>query len=74
MILSFALVGSFTATIAAIVALLTGQQWWVGLAAYVGGGMVSIGLMAALLAVTMNSGARKTDAARLRTGMPLADH
>lgn len=74
MILSFALVGSFTATIAALVALLTGQQWWVGLAAYIGAGMLSVGLMAALAAVTLNFGARKTEVARLRAGMPLADH
>ena len=74
MILSFALVGSFTGTIAALIALLSGQQWWVGLAAYMGAGAVSVGLMAVLAAVMLHSGARRTEVAHRRNSMPLTEH
>jgi hypothetical protein len=74
MILAFALIGSFAATLAAAVALLTGQSWWIGLASYMGAGLLTVCIAATLTAVTLNSGTRKTEVARLRTGIGLAEH
>lgn len=74
MILVFALAGTFTATIAGVTALVMGHPWWVGLASYVGAGMLTVGILAVFAAFAVKSTQRKTDAPTLRAGMPLAEH
>lgn len=74
MILVFALVGTFTATIAGVSALVMGQPWWIGLASYAGAGMLTVFAFAIFTAFALKAPARKTDNAPMRSHMPLAEH
>lgn len=74
MILVFALAGTFTATIAGITALIMGQPWWIGLASYIGVGMLTVFVLAVFAAFALKTAPRKTEVAGLRSGMPLAEH
>lgn len=74
MILVFALAGTFTATVAGITALIMGQPWWIGLASYIGVGMVTVFVLAVFAAFALKMAPRKTDSSDLRTGLPLAEH
>jgi heme/copper-type cytochrome/quinol oxidase subunit 2 len=73
MILVFALAGSFTATIAGVTALMMGQSWWIGLASYMGAGMLTVFVLAAFTAFTLKTTARKPDHSTLRSGLTLAE-
>ena len=74
MILVFALAGKFTATVAAITVLIMGQSGWVGLASYIGVGALTVFVLAAFSAFTLNTTARKPDHPTARSGMTLAEH
>lgn len=74
MILVFALAGIFTATVAAVTALFMGQPWWIGLASYIGTGMLTVFAVAIFTAFSLKAGARKTGAAAVGVQMPLAEH
>lgn len=74
MILVFALAGTFTATIAGVTALVMGQPWWIGLASYVGVGMLTVFALAVFTVFALKIRAHKTDIPALRSRMPLAEH
>lgn len=74
MILVFALAGTFTATIAGVTALIMGHSWWIGLASYIGAGMLTFGILAIFAAFAMRAGPRRADNAQMRSGMSLAEH
>ena len=74
MILVFALTGTFTATIAGVTALIMGQSWWIGLASYIGVGMLTVSILAVFAALAMKTGPRRADVPQMRAGMPLAEH
>lgn len=74
MILVFALAGIFTATIAAVSAVIMGQPWWIGLASYIGAGMLTVFVMAIFVAFGLKSTARKADMSSLGAHLPLAEH
>ena len=74
MILVFALAGTFTATVAGVSVLIMGHPWWIGLASYVGAGMLTVFILAIFTAFVLKAPASRADASRLRTGMPLAEH
>ena len=73
MILVFVLAGTFTAMIAGVTAMIMGQSWWIGVASYVGVGMLTIGIISILSAFILKAGARSSPP-RLRAGIPLAEH
>lgn len=74
MILVFALAGTFTATIAGVTALIMGHSWWIGLASYIGAGMLTVGILAVFATFAMKAGPRRANAPQMRAGMPLAEH
>ena len=74
MILVFASAGTFTATIAGVTALIMGYPWWMGLASYIAAGMLTVFILAVFTVFVLKAPAGRTDASRLRTGMPLAEH
>ena len=74
MILVFALAGTFTATIAGVTALIMGQSWWIGLASYIGAGMLTVGILAVFTAFALKGSPRKANAPQMRAGMPLAEN
>ena len=71
MILVFALAGIFTATVASVTALVMGHSWWIGLASYIGAGMLTVLAIAIFATVAPKVGARRT-APALETEMTLA--
>lgn len=74
MILVFALAGTFAATVAAVSALVMGQPWWIGLASYVGAGMVTICFSAIFFAFAKNPTTATTKARKVLAHLPLAEH
>jgi hypothetical protein len=72
MILVFALAGTFMATIAGITALIMGQPWWIGLASYIGAGLLTVLILAIFAAFSLKLAPRKPEAG-LPAGMRLAD-
>lgn len=74
MILVFALAGTFTATIAGVTALIMGQSWWIGLAIYIGAGMLTVGILAVFATLAMKTGPRRAGTPQMHAGMPLAEH
>lgn len=74
MILIFALAGIFTATVAGVTALIMGQPWWIGLASYIGTGMLTVFVLALFAALALKSTARNADTPSLRARLPLAEH
>lgn len=74
MILVFALAGIFTATVAGITALMMGQPWWIGLASYIGTGMLTVFVLAIFVAFALKSTPRKADVLPLGGRLPLAEH
>lgn len=74
MILVFALTGTFAATIAGVTALIMGQSWWIGLANYIGAGMLTVSILAVFAALAMRTGPRRAAAPQMRAGTPLAEH
>ena len=74
MILVFALAGTFAATVAAISALVMGQPWWIGLASYIGAGMVTVCFSAVFFAFAKKPAPAMAKAPNLRAHLPLAEH
>ena len=74
MILVFALVGTCAATIAAVSALMMGQPWWIGLASYIGAGMLTVCFSAVFFVFTQKSNKATTKTPNLRVPLPLAEH
>jgi hypothetical protein len=73
MILVFALAGTFMATIVGVTTLIMGQPWWIGLASYIGAGMLTVCVLAVVAAFALKVAPRKTAASGLPAGMQLAD-
>ena len=74
MILVFALAGSFTATIAGVTAMMMGQSWWIGMASYIGTGLLTVFVLGAFTAFGFKTPARKADHSKGRSGLTLAEH
>ena len=72
MILVFALAGTFAATVAAVSALAMGQPWWIGLASYIGAGMVTVCFSAVFFALAKKPAKFAAKAPNLRAPLPLA--
>lgn len=74
MILIFALVGSFSATIAGLMAMIAGQPWWIGLASYIGAGTLTVSVLAVFMALQAKDSPRKGGGPVLGAGLPIAEH
>lgn len=74
MILIFALAGTFAATVAAVSALIMGQPWWIGLASYIGAGMLTVCFSAVFFAFAKKPSTAKTKTPNVRARLPQAEH
>ena len=74
MILVFALVGTFTATLAGVTTILMGQSWWMAVINYIGTGMFTVAALAALSTLWLGRRAADSDALLFDGNHRLVDH